>query len=124
MHSSDMSSLVPDARAIARTLLGLSAHTEAAIEAFRQALPDYGLKLVMPPPGSAGPRAFASVWQRGQAQAVSHRAPAPSRAVLLAVEWENAKRCQDDVLRRCGRCRGLGWFVTSAGTIEMCRHDD
>jgi len=124
MVSSDVSGLVPDARAIARRLLRLGLHTDAAIEAFRQALPDYGLKLVMPPPNGAEPWAFASIWQRGQAQAVSHRAPTPSRAVLRAAELEYVKRRQDDVLLRCRGCRGLGWFVTSAGTIEMCRHDN
>jgi hypothetical protein len=122
MLSSDMPRLVPDARAAARQLLRLSAHTEEAIEAFRQALPEYGLKLVMPPPDGSGPRAFASVWQRGQAQAVSHRAPTPSRAILRAVELEYVKRRQDDVLLSCSRCRGLGWFVTPAAAIGICHH--
>jgi hypothetical protein len=122
MLSSDGPGLIPDARSTARQLLLLCAHTEAAIEAFRQALPEYGLKLVMPPADGAAPRAFASVWQRGQAQALSHRAPTPSRALLRAAELEYVKRLQDDLLLGCGGCRGLGWFVTSAGTIEMCRH--
>jgi hypothetical protein len=122
MLSSEGSGLIPDAHAVARQLLLLSAHAEAAIEAFRQALPEYGLKLVMPPTDSAGPRAFASIWRPREAQAISHRASTPSHAVLRAAELEYVKRRQDEALLRCERCRGLGWFVTTAGAIEMCRH--
>ncbi|HEX4078909.1 MAG TPA: hypothetical protein VHX61_08570 [Rhizomicrobium sp.] len=124
MLSSDMPGPAADSRPAVRQLLRLSAHAEAAFEAFRETLPDYGLKLVMPPPDGAGPRAFASVWLRGQAQAISHRAPTPSRAVLRAVEVEYVKRRQDDVLLRCDHCRGLDWFITPAGTVEMCHLHD
>lgn len=104
--------------------IGLAAYLDAGIGIFRRVLPEYGFKLVMPPPLPCGtaPQAFASAWQRGQSEAVSHRAITPSLALLRAAEFEYLKRRRCEVSLGCGRCRGVGWFVTRSGAIEMCRH--
>ncbi len=95
---------------------------EAALGIFRELLPDSGFRLVMPPPGTGGaPRAFASAWRSGQAQAASCAGATPALALLRAAETELAKLRDAAALSACGHCRGVGWFVTTDGMIEICR---
>ena len=97
---------------------------DVALGIFHDLLPEYGFKLVMPPPPiTGGPsHAFASAWRRGDAQAVSCSGTTPALALLRAAESELVKLRNASGPGACIRCRGLGWFVTIEGTIEMCRH--
>jgi hypothetical protein len=98
------------------------AGVDIAVEAFRRSLPTYGFKLVVPPPVGCDISAFASVWRRGDAAAVSHRGGSAALALLRAAERELARIQDDAIAEACGRCRGLGWHVTNAGGIETCDH--
>jgi hypothetical protein len=90
---------------------------------FRDILPTHGFKLVVPPPGAGcAPHAFAATWRRGEAQAVSHQGVTPARALLRATECELLKLHELSAIAKCDMCRGLGWFVTNAGSLQVCRH--
>jgi len=96
---------------------------DLGIDCFRDLLPGHGFKLVIPPPPASGAlSAFASAWRRGEAQAVSHRGSAAGLALLRAVESELVRLRDASAITACGRCRGVGWFVTDTGTVEICRH--
>jgi hypothetical protein len=104
-------------------IAGQITQIDIALNSFRNWLPAHGFKLVMPPPtpGSV-PRAFASVWRRGDAQAFSHSAGTAAGALLRAAEAELMKLYDASALAACGRCRGVGWCVTNNATVEICRH--
>ena len=90
---------------------------------FRKCLPDYGFKLVSPPPfGGAVACATASVWRRGEAQALSHKGATAALALQRAIHSELAKIGDASRHASCSRCHGLGWFVTNSATAEICRH--
>ena len=97
------------------------ANIDAGMEIFRDWLPDHGFKLIMPPP-MAGSIAFASAWRRGEAHTVSHKGTSAALALLRAAQFELVKLRGASAGAVCGQCHGLGWFVTNAGTTELCRH--
>jgi hypothetical protein len=105
-------------------LLEVQAHTDAAIELFRLTLPQFGFRIVVPPLLSNGVQveASASIWRRGDAQALSWRASTPSLALLCAIEDEHVRQ-QDGALRaKCMRCHGVGWYVSVNGARQICQH--
>lgn len=100
-----------------------NASLDDALEIFRTCLPEYGFKLVAPPP-DAGDRAYAvaSVWRRGEAQAATHKGATAALALLQATRSELTKLQAASSLADCNRCGGVGWFVTNKGGFEICRH--
>lgn len=116
--------LCPEAGDAIETFLAAGALTDAAIAIFREALPKCGFKLVMPPPAPGGDvrHAYASVWPRGEAHAVSHRAATPAMALLRATQAESARRLNAITLADCAVCSGVGWFIASSGVKQTCGH--
>jgi hypothetical protein len=108
--------------AVAKLMHQISS-VDLGMDCLRDLLPAHGFKLVAPPPMTNGmPSAFASVWRYGEARAVSHRGSTAARALLHAVESELVKLHDVSAMAACSRCRGVGWFVTDAGSVEICRH--
>jgi cytochrome c553 len=106
-------------------LMNKVANLDVALDTFRDWLPTHGFKLVLPPPAAGGaPYALASVWRRGDAQVVSHKGATAALALLRAGESELVKLHDASAVAACTRCHGLCWFVTNAGTVEICRHQE
>ena len=100
-----------------------NASLDDVLEIFRTCLPEYGFKLVAPPPNAGDPTyAVASVWRHGDAQVASHKGATAALALLQATRSELTKLQAASSLADCNRCGGVGWFVTNKGAIEMCRH--
>jgi hypothetical protein len=99
-------------------------HVDAAIALLRQTLPQFGFRIVMPPPlpHAVQPEACASIWLRGEAQALSWHAATPALALLRAIrnEFEHPREAQ--LLRRWTQCSGIGWYIAVNGAKQMCRH--
>jgi hypothetical protein len=104
-------------------LISQIANIDVGLNAFRAWLPAHGFKLVVPPPTS-GAAAFASAWRQGQPQVVSHKGATAALALLLAAESEFVKLHDASAVGACGRCHGLGWFVTNSAAVELCRHPE
>ena len=114
---------LPMPETVVTRLTSQVANIDAALVAFRDWLPTHGFKLVVPPPTAVGvAHAFASVWHRGEALAISHKGPTAALALLRAAEFELVKLYGASTAAACGRCHGLGWFVTKEGMVEICRH--
>jgi len=97
---------------------------DEVIALFRRAMPDFGLKLVVPPPlpdGSAG-RLSLSAWRRGDETARVHSGATAGEAVRRLFDSE----VQDTRERRhragCPTCRGIGWYIASDGVRAICIH--
>jgi hypothetical protein len=114
-----LTSRVPDT---VRRLIEADACADAAIALFRDALPEYGFKLVMSPPLEGSLKSFASAWRRGDAWASFHHAASPSLALLQAAAHECARSRETALHLACCECSGLGWFVSATGTREICLH--
>ncbi len=107
-------------------LIRQCAPMDAALVLFRTALPQCGFKLVAPPPlaGGGRPPVVAAVWRRDDAYAASQRAATPALALLLAAEHKRAEQMETELSLACRFCGGLGWFISTGGTKEICRHRD
>ncbi|HEY3777654.1 MAG TPA: hypothetical protein VGL35_06320 [Rhizomicrobium sp.] len=102
-----------------------SQNFEIALSIFRRALPDCGLKLVLPPPGpdSEHPQAaYASVWRRGEGRAACHDGRTVADALLSAMRAECERRRNRDLLADCTRCCGTGRYVAAGGVLTICDH--
>jgi hypothetical protein len=104
----------------------IEAHMDAAVATFREMLPEYGFKLVMSPPlpHAGHSQAWASIWRRGDARCIVHRAAAPSLALLQAAAAERVAQREREALIGCRDCKGLGWVVAVSGAKQMCRHGE
>jgi hypothetical protein len=98
---------------------------DTAIAAAGKLLPDYGFKLVLPPPLADGtrPEPFASAWRRGETRAATYSAATPALALLKAAQCERDKLGDRDRLQSCSHCRGVGWYIATGGIRYVCRHD-
>jgi len=106
--------------------IGQATGLDTAVGIFRARLPEYGFKLVMPPPLAGGglSHAFAAVWRRGAAQVISCNGATPALALLRATESELVKLSDAASRAACTRCSGLGWYVIDSETVRICRHGD
>jgi hypothetical protein len=101
------------------------ANLDIGLNTFRDWLPAHGFKLVVPPPmAGAAACAVASTWRRSEAHAVSHKGTTAALALLRADESELVRLHETSTIAACKRCHGLCWFVTNAGTVEICRHPE
>src|SRR5205085_3765998 len=97
---------------------------DAAITLFQDALPGFGLKLVVPPPLENGHRSRISIsaWRRGDASARIH-AGAKASDVLMQLLASKADEDREMQSRRdCLQCRGLGWYIAEGGAKAVCAH--
>src|ERR1700688_3223417 len=99
-------------------------HMDAAIALLRRTLPQFGFSIVMPPPlpHAVQPEACASIWLRGEAQALSWHAATPALALLRAIRNELDDQRKAQWLRRCAQCTGIGWYIAVNGAKQMCHH--
>jgi len=100
-------------------------HMDAAIAMLRQTLPQFGFRIVMPPPPlrfAIPSEACASIWRRGESQALSWHAATPALALLRAIRNELDDRLEAQLLRRCAQCNGIGWYIAVNGAKQMCQH--
>jgi hypothetical protein len=114
---------LPGMRAIGHTA-DAEVHMDAAITLLRQTLPQFGFRIMMPPPLTHAvlPEACASIWLRGEAQAQSWHAATPALALLRAIRNELEDQREVRLLRRCTQCKGIGWYIAVNGAKQMCRH--
>jgi hypothetical protein len=99
---------------------------DEAIAAYQRALPDHGLKLIVPPPlpdGRRGHPALSS-WRRGEISAPVHRAASAGEALSLLFAAQAARDRLASVQAGCARCRGVGWTIAPAGIRVMCPHPE
>jgi hypothetical protein len=68
------------------------------------------------------PEASASIWRRGEAQALSWRAATPALALLRAIRNELYDRLEAQLLRCCAQCNGIGWYIAVNGAKQICQH--
>lgn len=102
---------------------GRNASLDAVLEFFGACLPEYGFKLVGPPPNAGNPSyAIASVWRHGEAQVATHKAATAALALLQATQSEVTRLRDASGAAACNRCSGIGWFVTNKGAVDICRH--
>jgi hypothetical protein len=103
---------------------GAEVRMDAAIALLRQTLPQFGFRIVMPPPlpYAVQSEACASVWRRGEAQALSWHAATPALALLRAIRNEIEDQREAQLLRCCAQCNGIGWYIAVNGVIQMCQH--
>ena len=92
--------------------------------AFHEVLPDYGLKLVFPPPLPDGSRGQVSLsaWRRGETRADVHSAATASQALAMMLQKESASRGEMLSRKTCPKCRGLGWYIGTGGATAICVH--
>jgi hypothetical protein len=97
---------------------------DSVIALFRKAMPDCGLKLLVPPPlpdGSAG-RLSLSAWRRDDQSARVHSGATAREAARLLLDSD----VQDARERRhragCPLCHGIGWYIASDGIGAICVH--
>lgn len=100
------------------------AHIDAAIALLRQMLPQYGLRIVLPPPlpQIVQSEAYASIWRRGEARALSWHAATPALALWRAIRNELEDQHDAQLLRGCTQCNGIGWYIAFGGSRQMCQH--
>jgi hypothetical protein len=97
---------------------------EAAIAAFRQLLPEHGLKMIVPPPlpdGHVAPIAL-SAWRRGSVAVPVHRGSHARQAMLLLLAATAERDRQSLAEKSCARCGGVGWIIGQAGVRTICPH--
>ncbi|HLY05871.1 MAG TPA: hypothetical protein VKR31_09005 [Rhizomicrobium sp.] len=113
-----------DPGAVTRTVAEIGADLDEAIAQFRKAMPDCGLKLIVPPPlpdGKIG-RLSVSAWRRGQPSAPVHSGSSAREAIQqLFCAADQADR---ELRRRscCRHCGGIGWYVAENGIKAICNH--
>ncbi|HEY1615736.1 MAG TPA: hypothetical protein VGF97_18830 [Rhizomicrobium sp.] len=104
---------------------GMAIPCDRVIGAFGETLPDYGFQIGRPPPcrGKQSSRAYALVWQRGDAHATPYEATTPALALLRAMADECARLSDARRLRDCPSCCGAGWSLAADGDRRLCRHE-
>ena len=78
----------------------------------------------MPPPlpQAVQSEASASIWCRGEAQALSWHAATPALALLRAIRNELEDQWEAQLLQRCTQCSGIGWYIAVNGAKQLCQH--
>jgi len=97
---------------------------DEAITLFRKAMPDYGLKLVVPPPlpdGKAG-RLSLSAWRRGNELTRVHCGATAGEALRRLFDSEVREARRRRRRAACPLCRGIGWYIASDGVRTNCAH--
>ena len=97
---------------------------DRAIALFQEALPGFGLKLVVAPPleNGQGGRLSVSAWRRGDNRARMHAAANASDALLGLLRSKADENRAMQRARNCLQCRGLGWFIATGGAKAVCAH--
>jgi hypothetical protein len=97
---------------------------DRAIALFQEALPGFGLKLVVAPPHENGQRGRLSVsaWRRSEDGARIHAAANASDALPALLRCKAEEDREMRARRDCPQCRGLGWTIATGGAKAVCAH--